>query len=199
MIVVTGEARSGTSLQMLIIKHLGFSIAGEKYLTEYTKTFNPTGIWEVKGTPYKGVQIPIKEDVIKLMTNGFMKSRMGLIEKVVLCIRDPREVIVSQRGQKEWVSDEHNWKQYLGNMMYLFKGNDWAHTHIVDYGDVMWSPKTEVYRLIKFLGEAPTPEEIESAIDCVRPELYRSKKHKVKQGKYGKAAEKYYQVLRGMI
>jgi hypothetical protein len=192
MIVVTGEPRSGTSLVMLMIKELGLTIAGTKYVSEFTKSFNPTGIWEVPGLTYNGVQMPIEEDAIKLATNGFMKSRMSLIEKVVLCIRDPREIIVSQRGQQNHVSDENNWDQYLGHMMYLFKGNDWSKTHIIDYGDTMWSPETEVGRLAKFLNVEST----QAAIDCVRPDLYRSKKHKVRLRKKGKAAMKYYEALR---
>lgn len=198
MIVVVGEPRTGTSLQMLILKNLGFSITGQKYIKEYTKEFNPTGIWEIPGVPYNGIVTPVEGDAIKLMMRGFLRSNHKLFNKMILCIRDPRESIYSQRKQEEYISDEHNLKYYLcySNIFaQSLKQGVLKYMHVVDYADVMWDPKAEVERLAKFLNAEPT----QAAIDCVKPELYRSKKYKIKRDKLMKAAEKYYHAFRRLI
>lgn len=205
MIVVTGEPRTGTSLQMLIIKNLGFDIIGEKDLNNHPD-FNPTGMWEIRNVPYNGLQTldkterhdALKGDVIKMAIRGFMKSNYTLFDRMIFCIRDPRESIVSQRKQSKHQSDEMclvYWLSFMGPMYDALQGIPPELMHIVDYGDVMWSPKTEVGRLAKYLGVEPTQE----AIDCVRPDLYRSNKHKIKRCKLMKKAEKFYEAFRLMI
>jgi hypothetical protein len=215
MIVVAGEARSGTSMHMLILRELGLQIAGDKFHGRGAD-YNPTGIWEVYGVPNNGItqdvlngtvgrhvskdsdevtHEPITGDVIKLTTTGLVKSDPTLITKVVYCIRDPREIIVSQRGQIGWDSDKERYNTYLVNMARLFdkiEPQEWEHIYVSDYADMMWSPGVEVNRLATFLGVEPT----KAAIDVIDPSFYRSKKH---QAKHNKFAEKYYQQLRYYI
>jgi hypothetical protein len=192
LIVVSGEARSGTSMMMLIIKRLGFKIAGAKTFEESVPGFNPSGIWEVWGTPNTGLTKVVDADVIKIMTKGLVQSDPALITKIVYCIRDPREVIVSQRGQRGYKNDEHNWDAYLVNMANLFdnvSSTDWNQIHVVDYADMMKAPTIVVGSLALFLGVPPTTE----AVLTPDPKYYRSKKHKIPDNEYARA---YYQKLR---
>jgi hypothetical protein len=189
---VSGEARSGTSMMMLVLKRLGFKIAGEKKFEKTIPGFNPTGLWEVWGVPNNGISEPVTADVIKIMTKGLVQSNSTLITKIVYCIRDPREVIISQRGQRGYRSDDHNWDSYLVNMAKLFdnvSSTDWNHIHVVDYADMMKAPAIVVGKLAKFLGVKSTKE----AVLTPDPKYYRSKKHKIPDNEY---ARMYYKKLR---
>ena len=196
MIAVVGEPRSGTSLQMLILKNLGLSIVGVKYINEHTKTFNPTGIWEDPNVMDRGFRYPFyNEDAIKLSVKGLIGTRLSLVDKIILCIRDPREVIVSMRQQTDPKPDKFNLQYHIVHMAMLIDKELNKPMVVVDYGDVMFDHEKEIKRIAEFVEVEPT----QAAFDCIRPDLYRSKKHKVKRCKLMKAAEKYYQYLRYYI
>ena len=211
MIVVSGEPRSGTSMQMQIIKAMGLIPIGQKYIHEWNKDLNPGGIWEVEGLYGLGLtqeildgkvgflsDEPLVGDVIKVTTKGLLKSDPAIVDKVVYCLRDPREVIVSQRSLKNARGDTINWENYLRNLVAFTEAldpDDIANILFVDYADVMWSPRAEVKRVAKFLDKEPTEE----ARAIPSPEHYRSKKHKAKVNSVGRAAIRMYQALRGYI
>jgi hypothetical protein len=195
---------------MLILKELGLKITGDKYFDEISKDFNPTGMWEIKTLPYNGLQKilfttgvpeinggkPIPEDgVLKVTFRGYIKSDLSIISKLIICIRDPREIVASQRKQLNHISDKHCWNLLLGHYCAMTEAPITCPTLVVDYNDVMWDKKKEVQRVADFVGVPVT----QAALDAVRPELYRSKKHKVKRDRYCKAAEMYHRAFRGYI
>ena len=211
MFVVSGEPRSGTSMMMQILKELGLKIEGEQWIHDWNDHLNPGGIYEVEGLVYKGLtqeiidgkhgwitDKPMQGEVIKLSTIGLIKSEPAVVEKVIYCIRDPREVIVSQRSRMNNKGDKHNWEKYLQHMVQLaeqIEPEDLPNFLVVDYGDVIWSPATEVTRVAEFLDVEPT----ESAIALPNPEHYHSKKHKAKVNSVGRAAIRMYESFRGYI
>lgn len=198
MIVVSGEPRSGTSLQMLIIKKLGFEITGFRD-SNYGKgrRFNPSGIWEIDGVPNHGLtknlfmHNRIEGDVIKLTTFGLLNSDPSFINKLIYCIRDPREVIVSQRGQVGYTDDDWNWNEYITNIKQLLdkiEPNDWDHIHIVDYKDVISNRRGEVQLLADFLDV----EFRQSAVSVIKTKYYRSKPKVA----WNQEAKELYEILR---
>lgn len=198
-------------MQMQILKALGIVPIGQQYIHNWNLDLNPGGIYEVEGLYGTGLtkevlngevshisEKPLVGDVIKLPTMDLLKSDPSLITKVVYCLRDPREVIVSQRGLKKPRGDKKNWASYLQHLVAFtekLEPDDLQVMCFVDYGDVMWSPRAEVKRVAKFLEVEPNDE----ARAIPSPEHYRSKKHKAKVDSVGRAAIRMYEALRGYI
>jgi hypothetical protein len=198
MIIVSGQPRSGTSLQMMILRELGISIAGQKRPNDAKKENNPLGTWEVPKIVLNGLtknikegkvptilSEPITEDAIKLITVGLMCTDYSLIDKVIFCIRDPREICTSvlkiQDGNNAVVdikTPEDFYRDYNSviNLFFLkLEPHDWENILVVDYGMIQANPGEEVMRVADFVGKPIT----KSAIDIVKPELYRSEPHEV--------------------
>ena len=198
-IVVSGESRSGTSLTMNILKSLGYSLAGEKWanVEDDRRHMNPDGFYEVPYMVNYGMDEDLdrffKEDVVKLTTRGLIATEPELIYQLIYVIRNPREVIVSQRNMNDYPGDKEAFRRYCNNMELLFQfvtPEGWMHhVHILDYGDLMKNPEGEIRRLCRFLRK---PQIISEAVSIIKPELYRSKKHKVK---FNKKAKTWYNML----
>jgi len=211
MLVVAGEPRSGTSLTMRLLMTMGFKIGGEKFVLTQIENKqqprNPEGFWEIRWLPYRGlhlqmllgeddheqpVNIPPGTEVIKLTTIGFFRSDMTLIDKVIFCVRDPREVVVSQRGQVRYQGDDINWDLWKNHMIHTAKNVKpigWKRKiFILDYNSLMRDPQTEIDWLCKFLGKLPTP----SLYEVINKKLYRSKKKEVKKDKEAKEIYEWF-------
>lgn len=199
MIVVSGEARSGTSLMMLILNKLGMEVAGEKYLTDRTPEMNPSGIWEVRGTPYQSLtpellkDFEIEADAIKIMSHKIWLSDDDLIDKIIWMVRDPREVIVSQRKQFNYKSDEHNYAWYCIHMDILVKRlvNMPAETLFVEYKSLIKRPRKVVRKVAEFLNVPYTKK----AANVVNKKYYRSKANQAEDDPKARAYFKYIQDL----
>ena len=190
LIVVSGIQRSGTSLQMLILKNLGFTIAGEKDPNN-RMDLNPTGIWEIPYVVHKGLQKPIEEDVIKLTQSGLEYTTIKY--KLIYCIRDPREIVISNRSLiGEGVNDETVWNNYLFESAWAIDNLFLLNSHIVDYGDVIKKPKKEINRLANFLKVNPTKK----AKQTPNSQYYRSKKYNIEKNMYAEMYYKYFYNLK---
>lgn len=216
MIIVSGEPRSGTSMMMKILKELGIDIIGEEFLGR-GKNYNPTGIWEVYGIPNAGIDAetlsgkkgrrvsaavndithePLLGECIKLTTLGLLKSDPAFISGIIYCLRDPREVIVSQRGQIGWQSDKEQYDAYNVHMAKFtdaLEPADLEHILFIDYADIMFDPVGEIRRVADFLDWEGPQEAWDRAVSVPDPKHYRSKKHKAHRNK---TAESYYNFLR---
>jgi hypothetical protein len=186
------------------MKGLGYKVRGDRFITEdrTPEEMNPEGFYEVPGMTRFGITEKLLEgmkrrgydgDVIKLTTMGLLRSEPHLINKVVLCIRDPREVIVSQRGQTNPATDKRNWDRYIIDQCCLFEQvTNWEMFCVVDFSDLLANPSKEIERLCAFLNKLPLP----AAVSSVKKNLYRSRKRKIKANK---TATLYYEALRQLI
>lgn len=208
-IIVAGEPRSGTSLMCQLMQGLGLTVAGLKFGETNIKDRNPKGFWEVPWVVTFGIteeiirgevpvsedwdRIPIEEDVIKLTTTALLRSELHLIKKVIYCIRDPREVIASQRGQKNYPGDREAWYQYCRNLNTLLNEvTPWGWDnlfHVVNYGDLIFNPCKEVKRICNFLELNVDSTRAAALVDR---KLHRSKRCLVKKNKL--AEELYWKI-----
>ena len=236
MIIVTGEARSGTSLQMQLCRALGFSIAGKRNNHIYgedefkvgvrignkvvSKKFaspeqieksidmNPEGYWEMSRVVKNGlskdmaagkvpslVSEPITEDVIKILSHGLQATHGDLIDKIIFCIRDPREVVTSQRDIIYSTSnDSMRYMAYIEHtksILSYIEDEDWDIIKVVDFKDMHEKTEETIKGIASFLGKDVNSE----ALAVVRPDLYRSKP----LAYYNKEADELYRQLRGRI
>lgn len=200
MIAVSGEMRSGTSLTMLIIKKLGLSIAGDRVPKGTRPDMNPTGMWEILGVamaPFTQETIDehnITEDCIKIISHGLFYSDLYLFDKIVYCIRDPREVVVSQRRQTKYRGDEYNYKWYnvhCAALVTFMEQKKMPPIMFVNYKDTIKRPKRQVRRIAEFL-DVPYNSK---AASVVNKKYYRSKAHMAEDDP---TARQYYNYLKAL-
>lgn len=198
MVVITGEPRSGTSLMMRIIDSLGIKIAGEKK-TEFVDErrekranyLNPEGFWETEVVS-RGIRTEeelekYKDKAIKIITRGLsgtVKPAINEIDKVIFCLRDPREIVQSQTKlvSNVMVADQKDWKfspeklktnfnRYIASVgRYILQSNLWSKTLVVDYGELLENPAVQIKRISEFLEVPYNPE----SMSIIRKDLYRS-------------------------
>jgi len=208
MIIVTGEPRSGTSLMMRIVDSLGLEIAGEKHAgtkrpnrskkrQERAEYLNPEGFWEVPGIVSRGMKTEeqiekYKDKVIKIVTNGLsgtVQPAIDKIDKIIFCLRHPREVAFSQQKLVSGVevSKESGWEfspentqidlgKYVmsvgGYILRSTKRDLWDKTLVVEYEDLITNGWSEIKKISNFLEVPYNPE----TKNLIRKDLYRSVK-----------------------
>jgi hypothetical protein len=224
MIVITGEQRSGTSLMMRIVNSLGLEIAGEKYAgtkrpdrskkrQERAEYLNPEGFWEVPGIVSRGMKTEeqveeYKDKVIKIVTHGLsntVQPAIDKIDKIIFCLRHPREVAFSQQKlvsgvevamEKDWeFSPEHmqvDLGRYIvgvgGYILRSTKTDLWDKTLVVEYGDLITKGWSEIKKISNFLEVPYNPE----TKNLIRKDLYRS----VKVPEVDKLADNIYRCIK---
>jgi hypothetical protein len=179
--IVGGMTRSGTSLNMLILKELGMTIVGNKFRKNREKDImNPTGFWELPGVIIGRIENPLSfyDKVIKVVGIGISAIDPVHIEQTIFCIRRPGDLILSRL--KSFIHKTHEsdkemavrFKGYIAEIGQLFLA--WPsieNTLIVDHDELLIDPKTEVTRIAEFVNRPVT----QNAIDCVEQSLWRSK------------------------
>lgn len=219
MVVITGEPRSGTSLMMRIVDSLGIEIAGENksnfewegpnYIAtakeERAKYLNPEGFWETKVVS-RGIRTEeelekYKDKAIKIITSGMLRTVEPAIEeidKVIFCLRNPREIVQSQKKliSNIKVADDKDWKfspekmkvnfnRYIVSVgRYILQSNLWSKTLVVDYRELIKNPAEQIKRISEFLEVPYNPE----SMSIIRKDLYRS----IKSPKKSKLANEIY-------
>lgn len=200
MIIVSGEARSGTSVMMLILKKLGFKIAGSKVINPENIDMNPTGIWEVKEAVTKPFtqetidKYQIEGEAMKVISHALFTSDWNLIDTVIYMVRDPREIIVSQRRQINAGSDEHNYGWYNVHMGTLLTGLEmkkYPPMLFVDYGKLMTHPKAVTKKVAQVLGRKWSAK----VAKAVNKKYYRSK---AEDAPYDETAMMYYKYFKAL-
>jgi hypothetical protein len=224
MIIVTGEPRSGTSLMMRIINSLGLEIAGDqnpqgkrpersKKRQERAEYLNPEGFWEVPGVVSRGIRSEeqveeFKDKVVKIVTGGMshtVKPAIDKIDKIIFCLRHPREVAFSQQklvsgvevAKKDgWEFSPENMEVDLGRYIgsvggYILRSTKtdlWDKTLVVEYGDLINKGWSEIKKISNFLEVPYNPE----TKNLIRKDLYRS----VKVPEVDKLADHIYNCIK---
>lgn len=200
MIVVSGEMRSGTSLMMLVLKKLGLSIAGDRVPKGTRPELCPTGMWEILGVSMGPLlqevidEHNITEDVIKIISHGLFYSDLTLVSKIVYCVRDPREIIVSQRSQPNDRTDDYRYKWYNVHnaaLVTFMERGKLPPLLFVDYANMMKKPRKEVRRIAEFVNKPYTKK----AANVVNKRYYRSKANQVGPNETAQQYHKYLKAL----
>jgi hypothetical protein len=178
-----------------------------KFPSSVREERNPDGFYEVENLVFTGlrddvvnneveeIEFPEGAEVVKLTTVGMFRSDWKYLGKIIYCIRDPREIMVSNRGRENHPGDDLAYKHYISHMTLLFdvvKPQAWIDTIcIMDYGRLLKRPEREIKHLLKFLGEN-TPENLALAKAPIKRKYHRSKKKDIKKDPL---AHKYYMTL----
>jgi hypothetical protein len=195
MIIVTGLPRSGTSMMMRILKGLNLEVTGEEFFdqkdekrSERAKYLNPEGFYEIRGLVANG-RFKKPEDykgkVVKVVVPGILNTPVEHIEKVIFCLRNPSEIIESQRkliGNVEVATTDgvkfspellkrsfDSYKRSMSMMVFLATQEFWDKTYIAVYEDVVMKYDEELEKISSFLGIPNTKKNV------MKDGLYRSK------------------------
>jgi len=218
-IAVTGEPRSGTSLMMNILKETGLDIVGEKYPNikedreENMITLNEHGFWEIPGFVSRGAKHAAKYEYLygktfKIICRAMIQTDLKFInniDKIIFCLRNPREIMESQKNlfSNVAVATNNSWndkndktepmfdqyKNYIGRYVLLANRlNLWNKTLVVDYANMLSNPEKQIKKVCEFLGKEYRPE----LSNLVEKRLYRSSQ--IKQ--YDKKAEFLYKTIK---
>lgn len=126
ILAVLGTPRSGTSLLMRMLDAMGVPVAGEREMTiasepgdrarviaDAARNLNPDGFFEVPGLVGRGLfsrrimeGLDLGGKAVKLVGSAMLPidgvtprgTDYSLVDRVILCLRDPREVAASQTG-----------------------------------------------------------------------------------------------------
>jgi len=162
MIVVTGTARSGTSLVMQTLEKLGIGITGEKFDKYNVEEYNKKGYWELPvSATIDGIQDNRYEGKgVKLFVQQLTRTNPKLISRAIRCCRYRGEA--SKSYQKLLAhSPECGVPATRKVCDELFDvGREYTKRYLdenkipyidVDYNDMMRDPKGEIERITKFL------------------------------------------------
>lgn len=160
--VVTGLRRSGTSLMMYALKEAGLKIAGDKWAKngERIKDTNPNGFWEVgKVTTEEGITrktglVTRMGDVVKVMFECLPKSYPVMVDKTIVMVREPRNVIYSFLKHNSIAHVDLfilNWALDVVDSIEFLEEYRKEYI-IVFYEDLLDNPEQEMKRVCKFVG-----------------------------------------------
>lgn len=182
MIIITGCARSYTSLTMRIFDVMGYPVAGNRYIDKKTLgKYNPDGLYEVPNVVVNGLKTDKYQfGAIKLVLgalypnvyNGHQGTSKSLLlkSKVLFCLRKPIEIAHSATklmmhppmaptypyyelsGFLSWLSDN----RWFMNNIYLFDTDNYFKNAV-----------TTITEIAEFAG-ITNKEKINNAISCIK-------------------------------
>ena len=198
---------------------------------ERSHALNPRGFWEVSGVVMQGIRHArddFKGKALKIITNGLYERQaaggrwvgtpLGLIDKIILCVRNPEHIGVSQQdlsglveivgpSMDQWVnapqplSPTRYVKGMGGFLIWLAQGDNFdtitPKILVVDYEQM--HDKAPLAAIAEHLGIVPSPDHFGDALGNIDPLLRRATdfagwpdKDKVE----GVLAEKIYQAVK---
>jgi len=201
---------------------------------KHSEMMNPIGFYETEfvSSGVRGVDAErFKGKVMKIITSGIPvhhgpRGMHGtdkkLIDKIILCVRNPKNIAVSQKnlvdetvlvaGKNEdegWVYNNDSPPSPLAFLQRTGPFLIWLDDNadiikdilVVEYEDMQSDPKTQIQRVIDFLNIDHTEQMFEAAVKNVKPALARSKSFKEWPEKFkddGELAMGMYDALSSM-
>lgn len=148
--IVTGLPRSGTSLMMNILRNNGY-LVDDRIIRP--KEFNPDGYFETEETS-SGIRERINGvgKAYKVILYAFLRKSVIFDDyKVILCIRNPYAIAVSQEKSENGLGsierNLENVSRWYSRFLEDFSGREYL---VVDYDEVFLGETVE--RMSNFLG-----------------------------------------------
>lgn len=179
MIVVTGSARTGTSLMVRTLMNLGFSCPSQAFEPEHDELrhMNPEGFYELIDEGLEGIQHDgYRGQVVKLFSAGLKNTPAEYIDKIIVCCRDMDEASKSyipaleslhpDYATKDW-ADKIYQKNYRNIQLYLRETG--IRALFVDLSNMRENPQNMLATLIRFLKINPSVDQQYAALNHIRP------------------------------
>jgi len=168
MVIVTGMARTGTSMMMQTLIHLGIETPSKPFLKEHhpIKQYNPKGFYELYEEVIGGIQHDrYKGMAVKLFGGLLFKTPSEYISKLIVMNRNKEDCLKSYTPIWE-IMDEGYTPEYIYDANYIIIGSYISNVpHIfINFEDLVTNPKEEVMKVVEFLEINPTEEQFSNAI-----------------------------------
>lgn len=209
MLIVTGPARSYTSLTMQILESFGLPIVGDKYIDpEQLKKYNPEGIYEVENIVINGVrEDKYRFEVIKLVLGALYPSRINghtgthssylRNARAIWCLRDPREVAESVFRMDKVTEITPAYYHYeVSGFLFWLDSNRWFIDNLVllDTKELFSKPRETICALAEICGVS-NKEHIEAAIARIKPRKQKTIHWPQKYIKTGEYVDEIHRLL----
>lgn len=168
MIVVSGSARSGTSMMMQTLVLLGVKTPSTPFIKEHDsiKHMNPKGFYEMYDEVIDGVHHnDYKRMAVKLFPGVLNKTPKDKVSKMIIMQRDRQDAINSFEPARKLLGIDLT-SEYIYDTNYAILDNyivDVEHIFIT-FAGMVTNPREEILKVIDFLGIEPKEEQINRAI-----------------------------------
>lgn len=168
MYVVTGMARSGTSMMMQTLIHLGIETPAKPFLKEHNpiKDKNPKGFYELYEEVKGGIQHNnYKGQAVKLFGGSLLRTPSEYISKMIVMKRNKEDCLKSYTPIWEIMKDGYT-PEYIYDANYIIIDEYVKKvSHIfINFEELVLAPDYEIMKVIKFLEINPTKKQISNAI-----------------------------------
>lgn len=171
MIVVTGAARTGTSLMIQTLLCLGYKTPAKKFLPEHNgiEQYNERGFYDLYHEVINGIQHDnFKGQAVKIFPSCLSMTPKKHIDKIIICTRNKKDSCRSYEPIHK----------VLGGELTPKKIYDWSYSFLNDYiiginhifinfEEINNNPKKVILELCEFLEIQPSDEQITEAIKNV--------------------------------
>jgi len=209
----------------------------DKYRNEHARKLNPKGFYETQmvsrgmnlvftaefAEVAKEMSSPVwknnaqksldegrknKDGAVKLITAAMMRTNKDHIKKIILCLRNPRDISYSQtellapnvegdkREEFRWPFSPSRYVRTMGSFLYYLRDNPELIINkilTVQYEDMHQSSRLEIKKIVNFLELSD--ENIEKAVSNIDPSLRRKANAPVLSGEEWDMAMNIYNVL----
>lgn len=173
LICVCSAGRTGSSMLMQTLLHLGIEVPAPAFLPEHigVEKYNPKGFYELKSTIEGVKDNRFAGKAVKLFGYGLINTPKHLISKVIYCQRDREAAIKSYMPIKEIMeattvsaaaihdANLRAIQDYLKDMDYM----------VVPFEGIRQNPELWVYRIIDYLEINPSMKQISIAVKNIDP------------------------------
>lgn len=168
MICVTGMARTGTSMIMQTLVHLGVPTPSKPFIDEHKLILdkNPKGFYEMYDEVINGINHhKYKGQAVKLFAGCLNQTPKIYVDKVIVMLRDRDDTIKSYTPIHNILNDEYT-PEYIYDATYYILDEYLINVnHIfITFEDMLTNPNNEIQKIVKFLGIKPTNKQIFNAI-----------------------------------
>lgn len=183
MIIVTGAARSRTSMTMGILNAFGHEFVGEKFIDKkFEQKHNLNGIYEKKHDTILGYKGPNGNQAIKILLSALFPNKFNNMKGsskeilknsvTLMCLRKPYEIAKSVKKvyPNLPVSPSYTIWEYCSFLSWL-DYNRWFmdNLYLIDTDDYFKEPKDTIIAIGNIIGVPAGDKGLEKAIKLIDP------------------------------
>jgi hypothetical protein len=173
MIIVTGSARTGTSLMMQTLMILGYKGLAEKFTEAHNKikSYNPKGFYELEIEEIKKLNVNDRDTAVKVFGGCLPFVEPNQIDKMIVMKRNKKDAVKSSVPVFELLGYAHDYMTTLSydmNYAIIDKYMKRFSSIIINFEDITFSPEKDIRRLVEFLQLNVSQERIKLAINNIK-------------------------------
>lgn len=172
MIVVTGSARTGTSMMMQTLKHLGYPMAAPPFIKEHKPIlkYNERGFYELTVDEIIKINMSSYGKALKVFGQSLPFFDTSLIYKLIVMKRNREDAIESSIPVYNEMGEDNIDPEFIYDSSYKIIDClvDKVSTIFINFEDIIAYPEREVNRLVEFLDRDFDKAKIDKAINNIK-------------------------------